>query len=227
MPRTTPAPSPITSASGTHASCSPASPQPPTRRRLLPVGLRRPHPSPGARALYDRQPSAADHHQALRALANRLVGILHGCLDTNRPTTKRSPGRTPPRPRRLTVTAVGCLELAPAGELRPREVRDAQLRLAREQLRQGCRPERSPVESTTTRVANDQQARTSGSQRSGSRRSSRKTGRSGSSRPAIRLGSAAPSSPTVRRTSSQRSSPSPLGERVVTTSALASSACGP
>ncbi len=37
--------------------------------------------SPGARAYYDRQRArGASHHQALRALANRLVGILHGCL---------------------------------------------------------------------------------------------------------------------------------------------------
>jgi transposase len=37
--------------------------------------------SPGARAYYDRHRDAkATHHQALRALANRLVGILHGCL---------------------------------------------------------------------------------------------------------------------------------------------------
>jgi hypothetical protein len=37
--------------------------------------------SPGARAFYDRHRAAgATHHQALRALANRLVGILHGCL---------------------------------------------------------------------------------------------------------------------------------------------------
>lgn len=37
--------------------------------------------SPGARALYDRQRArGATHHQALRALGNRLVGILHGCL---------------------------------------------------------------------------------------------------------------------------------------------------
>ncbi len=37
--------------------------------------------SPGARALYDRHRAAGDtHHQALRALANRHVGILHGCL---------------------------------------------------------------------------------------------------------------------------------------------------
>ena len=37
--------------------------------------------SPGARAFYDHRRSVGDtHNQALRALANRLVGILHGCL---------------------------------------------------------------------------------------------------------------------------------------------------
>jgi len=37
--------------------------------------------SPGARAFYDQRRDAGDtHHRALRALANRLVGILHGCL---------------------------------------------------------------------------------------------------------------------------------------------------
>jgi transposase len=37
--------------------------------------------SRGARDYYDRQRArGATHHQALRALANRLVGILHGCL---------------------------------------------------------------------------------------------------------------------------------------------------
>jgi transposase len=37
--------------------------------------------SPGARAYYDRHRArGATHHQALRALANRLVGLLHGCL---------------------------------------------------------------------------------------------------------------------------------------------------
>jgi transposase len=37
--------------------------------------------SPGARGFYDRQRArGATHYQALRALANRLVGILHGCL---------------------------------------------------------------------------------------------------------------------------------------------------
>jgi transposase len=37
--------------------------------------------SPGARAFYDQHRAAGDlHHQALRALGNRLIGILHGCL---------------------------------------------------------------------------------------------------------------------------------------------------
>ena len=37
--------------------------------------------SPGCRAFYDHRRAAGDlHHQALRALGNRLVGILHGCL---------------------------------------------------------------------------------------------------------------------------------------------------
>jgi transposase len=37
--------------------------------------------SEGARAYYDQHRAhGATHHQALRALANRLVGILHGCL---------------------------------------------------------------------------------------------------------------------------------------------------
>lgn len=37
--------------------------------------------SPGARAYYDaRRANGHTHHQALRAVSNRLVGILHGCL---------------------------------------------------------------------------------------------------------------------------------------------------
>ncbi len=40
--------------------------------------------SPGARMFYDQHRSAGDtHHRALRALGNRLVGLLHGCLDHN------------------------------------------------------------------------------------------------------------------------------------------------
>jgi transposase len=37
--------------------------------------------SPGARRCYDaHRGRGASHHQALRAVGNRLVGILHGCL---------------------------------------------------------------------------------------------------------------------------------------------------
>jgi transposase len=42
--------------------------------------------SPGARAFYDQHKAAgANHHAALRTLANRLVGILHGCLEHQTP----------------------------------------------------------------------------------------------------------------------------------------------
>jgi hypothetical protein len=39
--------------------------------------------SPGARAFYDTQrANGHEHNDALRRLASRLVGILHGCLKT-------------------------------------------------------------------------------------------------------------------------------------------------
>lgn len=42
--------------------------------------------SPGARAYYDQlKARGAEHNAALRQLANRLVGILHGCLKTRTP----------------------------------------------------------------------------------------------------------------------------------------------
>ena len=42
--------------------------------------------SAGARTFYDNHRAAGDtHHQALRALGNRLVGILHGCLRHHTP----------------------------------------------------------------------------------------------------------------------------------------------
>lgn len=42
--------------------------------------------SPGARAFYDQRRQSGDtHNRALRALANRLVGILHGCLTHSTP----------------------------------------------------------------------------------------------------------------------------------------------
>ncbi|HEY0716155.1 MAG TPA: IS110 family transposase [Streptosporangiaceae bacterium] len=42
--------------------------------------------SPGARVFYDTRRAAGDtHHAALRALGNRLVGLLHGCLTHHTP----------------------------------------------------------------------------------------------------------------------------------------------
>jgi transposase len=42
--------------------------------------------SPGARALYDAERArGTEHNAALRKLASRLVGILHGCLKTRTP----------------------------------------------------------------------------------------------------------------------------------------------
>jgi transposase len=55
--------------------------------------------SPGARGFYDQHRAAGDtHHQALRALANRLVGILHGCLRTGTAYNEHTAWahRTPP-----------------------------------------------------------------------------------------------------------------------------------
>jgi hypothetical protein len=42
--------------------------------------------SPGARAYYDKQRDrGVEYNAALRQLANRLVGILHGCIKTGTP----------------------------------------------------------------------------------------------------------------------------------------------
>jgi hypothetical protein len=47
--------------------------------------------SPGARAFYDQHRAAGDvHHQALRALGNRLVDILHGCLRHHTPYSEHT-----------------------------------------------------------------------------------------------------------------------------------------
>jgi hypothetical protein len=47
--------------------------------------------SPGARALYDAERArGTEHNSALRKLASRPVGILHGCLKTA-PSTTRQP----------------------------------------------------------------------------------------------------------------------------------------
>ena len=53
--------------------------------------------SPGARLFYDTHRAAGDtHHAALRALWNRLVGILHGCLDHHKAYDEVMPGATVP-----------------------------------------------------------------------------------------------------------------------------------
>jgi len=54
---------------------------------------------PAARQLYDPQRGPRSNpHAALRALANRLVGVLHGPCDTAPPPTKPQPGRDLPSP---------------------------------------------------------------------------------------------------------------------------------
>jgi hypothetical protein len=52
--------------------------------------------SPGARRYYDaHRARGATHHQALRALGNRLVGILHGCLRHHQPHDEQLAWPTP------------------------------------------------------------------------------------------------------------------------------------
>ncbi len=78
--------------------------------------------SPGARACYDDlRDRGIEHNDALRRLANRLVGILHGCLKTrtlydeatawsHRQNLLVSPAEPPPiRGRSLTSELLGCL----------------------------------------------------------------------------------------------------------------------
>lgn len=61
--------------------------------------------SPGARAYYDQHRArGASHHQALRALANRLVGILHGCL-THHTTYDENTAWAEARPNEITAAA--------------------------------------------------------------------------------------------------------------------------
>nr|WP_205863514.1 IS110 family transposase [Planosporangium thailandense] len=61
--------------------------------------------SPGARAYYDaHRARGATHHQALRALANRLVGILHGCL-RHRTTYREGTAWPAVQPQQLATAA--------------------------------------------------------------------------------------------------------------------------
>jgi hypothetical protein len=60
--------------------------------------------SPGARAYYHKQRArGAGHNPALRQLANRLVGILHGCLKPAPRTTRPPPGPITPRTSSLDI----------------------------------------------------------------------------------------------------------------------------
>ena len=48
--------------------------------------------SPGAHAFYDEQRAAGHgHNDALQRLANRLIGIIHGCLKTRTPYMTSTP----------------------------------------------------------------------------------------------------------------------------------------
>ena len=60
----------------------PLRPQPPTRRRLLPVGLRHPHRQPRRPRVLrpTTEPPATPTTAPYEPSRNRLVGILHGCL---------------------------------------------------------------------------------------------------------------------------------------------------
>ncbi len=78
--------------------------------------------SPGTRAYYDAlRARKIGHHAGLRQVANRLVGILHGCLRTGSSTTRARPGDTAPiSSNKLPLdskTAWGCLpgDGAPVG----------------------------------------------------------------------------------------------------------------
>jgi hypothetical protein len=55
--------------------------------------------SPGGRAFYGQRRAAEDsHHQSLRALGNRLVGVLHDCIRHRTLYTNTPLGHTPKPP---------------------------------------------------------------------------------------------------------------------------------
>ena len=65
--------------------------------------------SPGCRTFYDQHRAAGDlHHQALRALGNRLVGILHGCLRTQHHLRRTHRLGTPHQHRRRHCRLTAC-----------------------------------------------------------------------------------------------------------------------
>ena len=95
LARTTPARHLSPKRRDTAGSCSPASPA--TDGSAMPAtsgpsAHSRPHP--GARNYYDQlRARGKTHRQALRQLANRLVGILHVCLERGVLYDESSPGR--------------------------------------------------------------------------------------------------------------------------------------
>ena len=88
--------SPLTVASVMKRRGQTPRPQQPALRRNRPLGICALATSPGARAYYDHRRDAKDtHHQALRALDNRLVGILHGSSAAPTTTNTAWAHRTP------------------------------------------------------------------------------------------------------------------------------------
>jgi hypothetical protein len=83
-------------------SCSPDTPATDGSRTPATSGPSpREAPVPGARAFYDQRRAAGDtHHRALRALPNRLIGILHGCLRHATPYNEHLAWVGPPNPQR-------------------------------------------------------------------------------------------------------------------------------
>ena len=121
LARTTPARHPSPGPRAPNASCWPATPATsasPTPSTCGPSPPSPPHPAPAR--FYDTRRAAGDtHHAALRALGNRLVGILHGCLDHHTPYNETTAWahRTRPnyQPSRLTLSSRGMS--SPAGGL--------------------------------------------------------------------------------------------------------------
>ena len=84
---------PVTRLGHQTGRAGPARPQPRLADALYQQAFSAITNSPGARAFYDRHRArGVTHHQALRALGNRLVGILHGCLTPHDHLHERPPG---------------------------------------------------------------------------------------------------------------------------------------
>ena len=107
--RITPVPAPSPGRRARRRPCSPgtcATATSPTRsisRPSAPLTA-----SPGARAYYDElRARGTSHHAALRQLASRLAGILHGCLKTGTTYDEATAWPAPAQRRRLTTKRHG------------------------------------------------------------------------------------------------------------------------